>query len=79
MAVKRKSKQSRKLSWIEVESSQIESVAWDSDTLFIRFHGGNVYSYEDVEEEEYKALLNAESVGKHFSKYIKGEKTCKKI
>ena len=79
MAVKRKSKQSRKLSWVEVESSQIESVAWDNETLFVRFQNGNVYSYEEVEEEEYKALLNAESVGKHFSKYIKGEKTYKKI
>ena len=43
----------------------------------MRFNSGAVYSYDPVDEEAYNGLLNAESVGSYFSKYIKSDKTIK--
>lgn len=61
------------MDWIEVESSNIDAVAYDSDseTLYIRFKGGAEYEYRDVPEFVYEGLLEAESKGKYFWRYIR--------
>ena len=74
---KKKAKENRKLVWVEVDSSQIEAVAYKGEVLYMRFNSGAVYSYDPVDEEAYNGLLNAESVGSYFSKYIKSDKTIK--
>lgn len=61
--------------WELVESSQIEAIAYSEPhlKLYIRFKNGSVYEYMGVYPEAYESLRNAESVGKHFHAYIKGE------
>ena len=58
-----------------VSSSNIVSIGYDSSTsvLEIEFHGGRVYQYYDVPEEEYDSLMDASSHGKYLNKHIKGK------
>ncbi len=58
---------------IQVNSSNIEQVAYDptTATLLVHFHGGGQYSYAGVPQDVFDALLNSESKGKYFNKYIK--------
>ena len=55
-----------------VESSAVVSVGYDSTskTLEIEFPSGHVYQYLDVSTSTYKALLNAESLGRYFNAEI---------
>jgi hypothetical protein len=59
-----------------VNSSNISWLDYDPELqeLTIRFHSGGTYTYSNVSEEEYQALLNAPSIGQHFHQYIKNEK-----
>jgi hypothetical protein len=59
---------------ISVESTNIESIGYDRDfqILEIEFHNGAVYQYFDVLENIYEALMGADSKGKYFSQFIKG-------
>ena len=63
-----------KLNWTDVDSSNIQSVAYDEDShiLAVLFHNGGLYSYEDVDEDVYVDLVHAESVGKYLNQAIKG-------
>jgi hypothetical protein len=56
-----------------VTSSSIQAVGYheDSRTLHVRFHSGHTYSYSNVDPEEHRALINAPSIGAHFSKHIR--------
>ena len=71
----KKAKEERKLTWIEVESSQIEAIAWKDDILYARFLNGSTYSYDPVEYDTYQGMLNAESAGSYLNKYIKSDKS----
>jgi hypothetical protein len=64
-----------------VKSSQIVSIGHDPATreLHIEFNSGGVYRYEDVSVEEHQALIAAESIGKHFGKFIRPHKKCVKL
>ncbi len=55
-----------------VSSSSIEAVGYDADnrTLHVKFNSGATYSYEDVDAEQHRALIEADSIGAHFSKHI---------
>jgi KTSC domain-containing protein len=57
-------------SLIPIKSSNINSVFYLPDTLFIRFHGGQVYMYEGVPASIYAGLLAAQSKGGYFVRYI---------
>lgn len=59
---------------IRVDSSNIESVGYDteSQTLEIEFHNGYVYQYFDVPEHIFSSLMAAGSHGKWFHENIKG-------
>ena len=52
----------------QVESSNLESVYWDSETevLYIKFLNGSLYKYEDVPEDVYNELMEADSHGQYF-------------
>jgi hypothetical protein len=64
-----------------VKSGQIASVGHDAatNTLEIEFHSGQVYRYSEVTADEHKALLAAESIGKHFGVHIRGAKKYEKV
>jgi hypothetical protein len=55
-----------------VESSNIASIGYDSETLEIEFHDGGVYQYFNVPEQIYQELFNATSKGKYHASNIKG-------
>lgn len=61
-----------------VKSSQIAAAGYDSptETLALQFHTGVergiVYHYTPVPSGMYHSLLAAESIGKFFGQFIKG-------
>lgn len=59
---------------IPVKSSDIASVGYDELTLTleIEFKNGSIYEYYRVPKAVYLALMNADSKGKYFRKYIRG-------
>ncbi|RJP47510.1 MAG: KTSC domain-containing protein [Desulfobacteraceae bacterium] len=56
-----------------VQSSNVASVGYDSDslTLEVEFTNGTVYQYFDVPTLEYENLIIAESVGSYLNQNIK--------
>lgn len=57
-----------------VESSSISFVGWDDESLdlWITFKESDLsYRYFQVPEFEYDNLMNAQSIGRYFSKQIK--------
>lgn len=63
-----------KLKWEDVDSSNVQQVAFDEQTktLAVRFHGGGLYSYDDVDMTIYTSLKHAPSVGRYFNNVVKG-------
>lgn len=59
---------------IPVQSSMICAVGYDAKTreLEVVFNNGSVYRYQDVEKEDYEALLRAESKGRFMNERIVG-------
>lgn len=57
---------------VKVESSNIDAIGWQHDTLYIQFKTGNVYAYIPVPKTTYDNLRCAESKGKFFATYIRG-------
>ncbi|MEG2513661.1 MAG: KTSC domain-containing protein, partial [Acetivibrio sp.] len=55
-----------------VSSSDLSSVGYENGTLYIRFNSGGLYSYDNVPESIYHALMSAGSHGKYFHAFIKG-------
>ena len=66
--------QNPKLVWTDVDSSNVESVAYDGETktLAIKYVNGGLYSYDAVDMQVYTDLVHAESVGKFLNQQIKG-------
>jgi hypothetical protein len=62
------------MNWIPVESSNIEAISYNPGTkvLSVRFLKSGVYHYNDVPEHLIDEMMEAESVGKYFSQWIKG-------
>jgi len=67
--------------WIEVESSNIEAIAYvpETDGLLVRFSSGSVYSYSDVPAEVFEDFKDAGSKGKFLNEQIKGVYVAEKI
>jgi hypothetical protein len=65
----------------EVVSSQIKSLEYDTETntLIVTFNQGKQYEYSDVSAEEFRKLVEAESIGRHFNLYFKGVYPYKQI
>ncbi len=64
-----------------ITSSSLESVGYDEDsqTLEIEFKKGTVYEYLSVPSATHNGLMNADSHGKYFRKYILEKFTTVKI
>lgn len=63
------------------ESSMIHSSNFNFDTneLKVEFKGGTTYIFNSVDEVDYKAFSNAESIGKAFNQYIRHQYEGSKI
>ena len=59
---------------ISVESSNIESIGYDSNSkiLEIEFNNYSIYRYYEVAEDVYDELMVSESKGSYFFRKIKG-------
>lgn len=66
---------------IAVSSSNIRSIGYEASslTLEVEFKSGSVYQYIGVPQNEYEALLNASSVGRHLNSNIKERYRYKEI
>lgn len=55
---------------VPVVSSNIKAVGYspDEETLFLQFKQGAVYAYPGISMGQHQALLDADSIGKHFHK-----------
>lgn len=60
---------------IAVSSSNIRAIGYEasSQTLEVEFKSGSVYQYMGVPQNEYEALMNATSIGRHLNSNIKGQ------
>jgi hypothetical protein len=57
-----------------VDSSMIKAIGHDPETsnLHVEFHGGAKYIYLGVPPEKHTALMQSESIGRHFNQNIRG-------
>lgn len=62
-----------KFNRIHINSSLITSVAYDAFTnvLEVVFCRGGIYEYANVNQQEYKNLMNSKSVGIYFNGNIR--------
>lgn len=56
-----------------VSSSSIASIGHEGETLEIEFTNGRIYRHDGVSRAHYEALVDAESVGRHYNAAIKGQ------
>ena len=58
---------------IAVTSRSLRALGYDPDNqaLEVEFHNGTKYRYEGVPAEVVKALLEADSLGRHFNQMFK--------
>lgn len=56
---------------VPVQSSNVKALGWEDEVLEVEFVKGGKYRYTGVPEEIYNILLNADSVGKAFYRYIR--------
>lgn len=59
--------------WIAVQSSNLARIRYreDEEALEIEFHGGRIYRYRNVPEQEFQQLRDAPSKGSYFADHIK--------
>ena len=57
--------------WIPVSSSRMNAVAWQDNTLFVRFKDGVIYRYENVSRIEFNEFINSPSLGSALSRLDK--------
>jgi len=60
-----------------VSSSAVSEVGHDPEAkvMRIRYSSGALYEFPDIEAEQYRALLNADSIGRHINTYHRGKGT----
>jgi hypothetical protein len=59
------------MNMIPVSSSNLSSVGYENNTLYVSFNHGGTYSYSGVPYSVYENLLNAPSKGQYFARNIK--------
>jgi len=59
---------------LEVVSSQIKALEYNTETniLTVTFNQGKQYEYSDVSADEFRKLIEADSIGRHFNLHFKG-------
>lgn len=63
----------KKIDWTEVESSNIEAIAFDekTQTICVKFIHGGIYSYIGANMEIYMNFRHAPSMGQYLHNVIK--------
>ena len=58
----------------KVDSSMVYAVGYDRDskTLEVVFRRGGIWTYEEVPEKEYRAMMKARSIGSYMRDCIIG-------
>jgi len=64
---------------IKVKSSNLKAVGYESEIMEIEFLNGSVYEYSEIPKKLHEDLMDAESIGKYYNQYIKGQFTSKKL
>jgi hypothetical protein len=64
---------------INVKSSNIKAIGYDSKTLYVEYKSGDWYEYRSVDKATYKELLSAKSKGQYMNYHIKPNYVCKKL
>lgn len=69
------------MNWIPVNSSNLDSVAYDhgTNTLYISFRSSGTYAYSGVPKHVYDGLMSASSHGEYHAAYIKNNYPYKKV
>jgi hypothetical protein len=71
-----------KITLTEFKSSLLEKVSFnrDANILEVKFlHSDTIYAYKDFEVQAFKNLLEAESLGSHFSMNIRNSYPFEKL
>lgn len=58
--------------WINVKSSNVKSIAWEKNSLFVKFKSSpeTMYKYSPVSVEGFGKILTTESIGSLLNKEI---------
>lgn len=67
------------MNMIPVASSNLSSVGYENNILFVSFNHGGTYSYRGVPYSVFQNLLNASSKGQYFARNIKNVYPCTKL
>lgn len=67
------------LSWITVESSNVNAVAYADGELFVEYRGGGTYVYATVPEHVFEALRQSDSTGRFMNAEIKPHYACRRL
>lgn len=61
--------------WFSVSSSNVLKVGYDvwEALLTVDFHSGSRYEHDEVPLDIAEGLINADSAGKFYHQYIKGQ------
>ncbi len=59
------------MNMVSVSSSRIRSVGWENNTLYVQFHNGATYAYDNVTASEYNDFMNSASLGSALSRLDK--------
>ena len=46
-----------------VNSSRMNGIAWEDDTMYIQFRDGSIYAYANVTRQQYLDFLSSPSLG----------------
>ena len=62
---------SRKITMIDIDSSNLNAYGWKDDVLQVEFRNGKKAQYDDVPEEVWEAFQAADSKGSFFYNEIR--------
>lgn len=65
----------------KVKSTRIDAIGYDNNILYVLFHKGGAYKYNNVPKDVYRVLITSDSIGKAFNSLILETKEykCEKI
>lgn len=52
-----------------VSSSRMRAVGWEAGTMYIQFHDGAIYAYENVTKNDYLNFINSSSLGRELNTF----------
>ena len=55
----------------KVKSSNIDSVGYENENLYIQYQSGAIYKYKNVPKIIYESLMDSDSKGRYMNSSIK--------